>query len=450
LIIKNSSFRQPSLHFEFPGKIPVSPEFPHPTKAMNTVTGTESAELLALHGGKPEVSTPAPPLTHRWADEERELLNVMLEQNSLFYWNGPQTRLLIERFQKYYPLTYVMPCSSGTAGIHIAVEAAGIKPGDEVIVPPITDMGTVIGVLYQQAVPVFADLEPSTYNLDPADVRRRITPKTRAIIAVHLAGNPCRILELRKLADEHGLVLIEDCAQAWGAKFENQPVGTFGHIACYSLNDFKHIGCGDGGIVASSDERFGPMLQRCGDKAYDRLNGTKTPAFLAPNYRISEPQSAVAAAQMERMEVIALRRQALATRFSMQLADIAGILPHEVAPSAFCSYWFYLLRMEEGAFSVDRLQFVEALKAEGVTANAGYIPMPLYQFEVFRNHNFFGGQWPVRDMGLTTMDYRKVSCPNAEAIIKTCIQLKLHQGMDEAYIDGVARAFRKVAQHFRL
>jgi len=417
---------------------------------MSTTTKIESTALLALQGGNPEVSKPASPLTGRWGDEERELLNTMLEQNSLFYWKGPQTQLLIERFQKYYPLNYVMPCSSGTAGIHIAVQAAGIKPGDEVIVPPVTDMGTVIGVLYQQAVPVFADLEPGTCNLDPADVRRRITPKTRAIIAVHLAGNPCRILELRKLADEHDLVLIEDCAQAWGAKLNDQPVGTFGHIGCYSLNDFKHIGCGDGGIVASSDERFGPVLQKCGDKGYDRLRGTKTPAFLAPNYRISEPQSAVAAAQMDRMEAIASRRETLGTRLGRQLAGIPGILPHEVGPEAFCSYWFYLLRMEEGAFSVDRVQFVEALKAEGVTANPGYIPMPLYQFEVFRNHHFFGGQWPVRDMGLTTMDYREVSCPSAETTLKTCIQLKLHQDMDEDYIDGVARAFRKVAQYYHL
>ncbi len=373
----------------------------------------------------------------------------MLEQPSLFYWNGPQTKLLVGRFQKHYPLTHVMPCSSGTAAIHIAVATIGLKPGDEVIVSPITDMGTVIGILYQQAVPVFADLGATTYNLDPGDVRRRITPKTRAIIAVHLTGNPCPLRELRELADEHGLALIEDCAQAWGARYNGHPVGTVGHIGCYSLNDFKHIGCGDGGIVASSDPRFGPLLQKYGDKAYDRVGGTRNPEFLAPNYRISEPQSAVAAAQMERMVGITERRNQLGMRLISKIADIPGVRPPEIAREAFSSFWFFLLRLEEGAFSCDREQFVKALQAEGVIANAGYIPMPLYQYDLFKNHNFFGGEWPIRDLGLTQMDYRKVSCPNAEAILKSCVYLRLHEGMDEAYVDGTARALRKVAEHYR-
>src|SRR5262249_22757657 len=152
------------------------------------------------------------------------------------------------------PLQHVMPCSSGTAALHIAVAAAGIGPGDEVITSPITDIGTVIGVLYQQAVPVFADLERDTYNLDPADVKRKITPKTKAIIAVHLTGNPCAMDALKALALEHGLILIDDCAQAWGARYRGQPIGTQGHIACFSLQNAKQITCGDGGIVASSDE----------------------------------------------------------------------------------------------------------------------------------------------------------------------------------------------------
>lgn len=404
---------------------------------------------LALEGGKPEISVPAPEVPRRWGVAEKACLDAMLEQASLFYWKGPQTELLVQRFQKHYPLSYVMPCSSGTAAIHIAVATVQLKPGEEVIVPSITDMGTVIGILYQQAVPVFADLEPHTYNLDPADVRRRITPKTRAIVAVHLTGNPCNVRALWELADEHGLVLIEDCAQAWGAKFEGKPVGMFGHIGCYSLNDFKHIGCGDGGIVASSDERFGPLLQKYGDKAYDRVNGSKTPEFLAPNYRISELQSAVAAAQMEKMESIVNRRHALGMRLGSGIAGIPGVLPHEITPEAFSSFWFYLMRLDESAFTCDRAEFTKALCAEGVVASAGYIPLPLYQYDVFQNHNFFGGQWPVRDAGLTTMDYRNVSCPQAETILKTCIYLRIHQGMDEAYIGGAARAIRKVAEHYK-
>src|SRR5262249_45383036 len=145
-----------------------------------------SPARLALLGGEKAVREPLPRLV-RWGDPERERLDAMLGQDSLFYWKGPQTALLIERFRKTCPLPHVMSCSSGTAALHIAAAAAGIGPGDEVITSPITDMGTVIGVLFQQGVPVFADLGRDTYNLDPGDVAKRITPRTKAIIAVHLA-----------------------------------------------------------------------------------------------------------------------------------------------------------------------------------------------------------------------------------------------------------------------
>src|SRR5207247_5641227 len=143
---------------------------------------SSSAPKIALKGGEKAVKQ-SPKLPIRWGDPERERLNAMLGQDSLFYWKGPQTTLLLQRFKKICPLKYVMPCSSGTAALHIAVAAAGIGPGDEVITSPITDIGTVIGVIYQQGVPVFADLGASTYNLDPGDVERRIPPKATAIIA---------------------------------------------------------------------------------------------------------------------------------------------------------------------------------------------------------------------------------------------------------------------------
>ncbi|HWL55025.1 MAG TPA: DegT/DnrJ/EryC1/StrS family aminotransferase [Chthoniobacteraceae bacterium] len=377
----------------------------------------------------------------RWGIPELERLTAMLDQPSLFYWKGPQTAALLERFRQHYPFKEVMPCSSGTAAIHIAVAAAGIGPGDEVIVPPITDMGTVIGILYQQGVPVFADLDPHTYNLDPDDVRRRITPRTRAIVVVHLAGNPCPMERFQALAREHGLVLIEDCAQAWGSRWRDQPVGSFGDFGCYSLNDFKHISCGDGGLVGSSVERFAGQLQKFGDKAYDRVSGSRTPDVLAPNYRISEPQSAVAAAQLERMPEIANRRHRLGTRLGRQLEGVPGIVPHRVEPEAYCTYWFYLLRLADANL---RAEFVRRLQAEGVEGvGAGYLPMPLYRFPVFANHDFFGGRWPVRELGLTEMDYREVSCPVAEAITESAVRLTVHERMEEASIDFVADAIRR-------
>lgn len=402
---------------------------------------------LALEGGTPVVTRPQPRPV-RWGVPELRQLEEMLQQPSLFYWKGPQTALLTQRFQEHYPLEHVMPCSSGTAALHIAVAAAGVGPGEEVITSAITDMGTVIGILYQQAVPVFADLEPHRYNLDVEDVRRKITPKTRAIIAVHLTGNPCDLDGLKALADEHGLVLIEDCAQAWGALSRGRPIGTVGHIGCYSLNDFKHIGCGDGGIVASSDPRFGPVLQKYGDKAYNRGGGARMPDALAPNYRISEPQSAVAAAQMPRMWEISGARAARGRQLTALLADTPGIHPHYADPEDRWTCWFYMLRVDPEALSCDHKEFAKALGAEGVPAGAGYIGVPVYQYPIFQEHSFFAGRWPIKEFGLTDMDYTQVSCPETEAILNTCVQIPINEAMDEAWIEGVAEAVRKVAAHY--
>ena len=264
-------------------------------------------------------------------------------------------------------------CSSGTAAIHIAVAACGIGMGDEVITSPITDIGTVIGVIYQQGVPVFADLGAGTYNLDVADVERRITPKTKAIIAVHLCGNPCDLDALKALADRHNLILIEDCCQAWGAKYRGRPIGTVGHIACFSLQNSKHITCGDGGVVASNDERFGPRLQKFGDKGVDRIKRGGFQAF-STNYRMSEPQAAVAAAQLTRLEADRRTRARLGNLLSEKIAGIPGIRPHEVHPEDRAVYWFYFLRMDPKAFRCNRAEFVQALVAEGMfETSAGYI-----------------------------------------------------------------------------
>lgn len=412
-----------------------------PGDAKNAADSTK----LAVDGGAKAVKK-TPAKVKRLGEPERERLNALLEQDSLFYWKGPQTALLTERFQKTYPFKYVMPCSSGTAAIHIAVAAAGIAPGDEVITAPITDVGTVIGVIYQQAVPVFADLEPNTYNLNPNDVVRRITPKTKAIIAVHLAGNPCNMAALKAIADQYKLILIEDCAQAWGATYQGKPIGTIGHIACFSLQDSKHVTCGDGGIVASNDERFGPSLQKFGDKGMNRLNAKFE--VLGPNYRMSEPQAAIAAGQMTRLETIAGTRAKLGNLLTKEISGIGGLTPHSVSSTDRCVYWFYMLRFQPEKFKCPRDKFVAALKAEGVQASAGYIPTVIYQMDLFRQHAFFAGKWPVKDFGLTAMDYNTVKCPESEKILETSIRVMIRENMDEEYIRQVGEAFRKVAKHF--
>jgi dTDP-4-amino-4,6-dideoxygalactose transaminase len=404
-------------------------------------------EELAVHGGQPAITCELEP-RQRWGEAELEQLRQMVTQPSLFYWNGPQTNLMLERFREFYPLDYVMGCSSGTAALHIAVAAAGVGPGDEVITSPITDIGTLTGILYQQAVPVFADLGAHTYNLDPRSVREKITSKTKAIIAVHLAGNPCDLSALKVLCEEHDLVLIEDCAQAWGAMYDGQPIGTVGHIGCWSLNDFKHIACGDGGVVASNDPHFGPLLQKFGDKAYDRAGGAKRPDVLAPNYRISEPQSAVAAAQLAQMWELTEARVVAGRRLNELLQDVPGIHIHEARPQDRWTVWFYMFRVDPEVLSCSAAEFAEAMGAEGLPAGASYIGVPVYRYPMFQNHSFFAERWPIKEFGLTDMDYTKVCCPEAEAILQTCISFGVHEKTTDVWVEQAAAAIRKVAEYF--
>lgn len=410
-------------------------------------TTESTADKLAAEGGLKAVSRPSPKAA-RWGEPELQQLTAALKQNSLYYWNNTQTKLLMERFRAIYGHKFVQPCSSGSASLHIAVAAAGIAPGDEVITSGVTDIGTVIGVLFQQAVPVFADLEPQTGCLEPADVERKITPKTRAIIAVHLAGNPCKLAELKEIADKHKLILIEDCAQAWGALYRGKPVSSVGQIGCFSLQDSKHISCGDGGVVATGDEKLGPLLIKFGDKGTNRLNPKDTATALGANYRMSELQAAFVAAQLTRLEGIAARRSRLGNLLTEELAGVPGVLTHQVRPEDRCVYWFYLARLVPEKLRCDRATFVKALGAEGANFNPGYIAVPVYGMPMFQNHSFFAGHWPARECGLTNMDYTKVKCPETEAILKTCMLFRVSEAMDEDYIRQVAKAVRKVAKYY--
>ena len=413
--------------------------------ASSTPAAAAPTDKLAIDGGAKAV-TATSSKGPRFGEAERSQLEAAINQDHLFYWKGPQTTLLIERFKEVTPLEHVMTCTSGTAALHIAVNAAGIQPGDEVITSTVSDIGTVIGIIYQQGVPVFADLGPSTLTLDPADVERKITKKTKAIIAVHLCGNPSKMKELRAIADKHKLVLIEDCAQAWGAKYQGESIGMVGDIACWSLQNSKHITCGDGGVVASSHPVYGPRLQLCGDKGFNRSEG-KWQGF-GTNYRMSETQAAVVAGQITRLEEIASTRARLGDLLTEGIQDIPGIAPHEVAKGDRCVYWFYMFRIDPDAFTCDRATFYKALRAEGVGCTTGYIRIPLHRNPVFLNHAFFNGHWPIKEQGLTNMDYTKVDIPEAEKILVTGMRVFIHESNTDEQMRQSAAAIRKVASHY--
>lgn len=391
---------------------------------------------------------------NRFGDGEKRELSEAIDQNTLFYWSGNKVKKFTEKFAGMCGVPYCVAASSGTAAIHTALVAVGVTAGDEVITTPITDMGTVIGIFNQNAVPVFADVDPRTYNLDPASVEEKITDRTKAIVVVHLAGNAADMDAVMNLAHRHGVAVVEDCAQAYGCTVGDRPVGTFGDAGCYSLNDFKHISAGDGGMMITENETIYRRAFRFVDKNYDRAgwNGgsMRSVEFLGQNYRMSELQGAVASAQLDRVESVASVRQKYGDRITQGISALPGISPPRVADGVRSSYWFYMFRIDEEKAGVSRDDFSKALEAEGIPNQPGYIPCCIYEYDMFRNKNVYPGSDLPFSIGRDpeSIRYEKGLCPVAEEVLKTAVRLNISEFFTEQDIEDTVRAVEKVSRYF--
>jgi perosamine synthetase len=412
----------------------------HGEQAMNKA----AIDLPAIAGGAPIKRTPYGK-ENRYGAEELEQLRQALEQDTLFYAQGKKVFELERAFAKYCGTKHAIACSSATAAIHAALIALRISPGDEVIVPPITDMGSVLPILWQGAIPVFADLDPHTYNMSAQTVERSISPKTRAIIAVHLAGNACDLDALSRQAADRGIALIEDCAQAHGATYRGKPLGSFGTIGCYSFNEFKHISCGDGGVCVTNDDDLAKKMRLSTDKAYDRSPGARRePEFLANNYRMTELQGAVALAQLGKLESIISRRRNWCGRLSERLANLPGLALPKITPHCNPSWWFYMLCVVPAQLGTNADEFAAALKAEGVPAAAHYIGMCVYEYALFKNRSAFErGEHPF-----ATRDYTRERCPVAKSILDTCVIVHVNQAYTEQDLEDTVGAFERVVKWY--
>ncbi|MEZ4637827.1 MAG: DegT/DnrJ/EryC1/StrS family aminotransferase [Caldilineaceae bacterium] len=406
---------------------------------------TQTPHRPAIAGGTPAKQTPYG-AERRYGEEELGELEEALNQGTLFYAQGKKVHQLEEEFAKKNGVAYAVATSSGTATIHAAMIAVGISPGDEVIVSPITDMGSIVPILYQGAVPVFADLDPHTYVLDLASVESLITEKTRAVLAVHLAGNPCPMDELMALGERHNFHVIEDCAQAFGATYKGRPIGAIGHIGCFSYNEFKHISCGDGGLAVTNDENLALRLRLATDKSYNRTaqGAERNPKFLANNYRMTELQGAVAVAQLHKLDDIVARRRTWCAELSRQLADLPGIHLPAITPGGDTSWWFYMLRVDPAILGASTDEFASALQAEGLRASAHYIGHCIYEYPIFVEHSAFErGHHAYMDY-----TYGKGLCPNAEAILDTCVMLAINQAYTATDLAETILGVRRVVDWF--
>ena len=389
----------------------------------------------------------------RFGAEEMKELKEALAQQTLFYVTGTKVKGLCANFGKMIGAKHVVATSSGTAAIHVALGVVGIRPGDEVVTSPITDFGTVIGILYQNAIPTFADLDPHTYNMTPASIEKAITRKTRAVLVVHLAGNPADMTGILKVAKRHSLAVIEDCAQSILARYKGRPVGTIGDVGCFSLNDWKHISVGDGGLVVTNRDEWALKMAMFADKNYRRTQGgspLREIAMLAPNYRMTELQGAVGLAQLRKVTRICRRRNAVGDGYTKGITGIPGVHPHRVTPGGWCTYWFYMFRVDPGLLGCSRDEFTQALVAEGLAASAGYIPTPVYQWEIFRNLTVYPGSGCPYDCRHTRKGIRYPAglCPESERILRTAIKLPVSEFFTATDVRETVAGIRKVAAYY--
>ena len=325
-----------------------------------------------------------------FGEEEILLLREVIESGTLNCTKGTQVKLFENEFANRYDVPHCRAVSSGTAACHTAYAALDLEPGTEVITTPITDMGAIGPLLYQQLIPVFADVDPISLNMTPESIEAKISDRTGAIVVTHLFGNPCDMKGIMEVANRHRIPVIEDCAQAYLATIDGKLTGTFGVIGCFSMQQGKHITCGEGGMMITSDPALARRMVLFSDKAWGYGDPKPDHYFLAPNYRLTELQGAVARAQLRKLDSNVAKRLKAALWMNQKLANIPGITLPISREGDQHTYWRYPLIIDSDVIPGGSDAFGSALKERGVYCMPRYIQKPAFECQVLRDQNTFG------------------------------------------------------------
>jgi len=323
-------------------------------------------------------------------EEEIEMLKRVVASGTLNCTKGTVVKEFEKRFAMMYGVPFCRTTTSGTASIHTAVAAINPEPGDEIITTPITDMGAITPIIYQTAIPIFADVDPLTYNVTAETIAPRISRRTKAIMATHLFGNSCEMDPIMDLARSHNLPVIEDTCQSYLAEYKGRLLGTIGDIGCFSLQQGKHMTTGEGGIVVARDGNYSRRMWLFVDKAWGYGDPRPDHYFLAPNYRMTELQGAVALAQLDKVEGVVERRIATAQKLTGLIKDVPGVSPPKITPDSKHVYWKYPLRIDDDIIQGGVDPFAAKLKERGIFNAPRYIQKPAFMCQVLKERNTFG------------------------------------------------------------
>ena len=415
-------------------------------------------DRLAILGGSKVITRPFKRY-NPIGEEEVEAAKAVVEGGVLSQflgsWNpdffgGPKVREFERASEAYFGVKHAVTVNSWTSGLIAAVGAIGVEPGDEIIVSPWTMCASATAILQWNAIPVFADIEPETFCLDPASVEANITPYTKAIMAVDIFGHSADIDALMAIAGRHGLKVITDAAQAPGALYHNKYAGTMAHVGGYSLNYHKHIHTGEGGILVTDDDTIADRLRLIrnhaeavvGDKGVTDLRN-----MLGYNFRLGELECAIGIEQLKKLKSLVARRQRAAERLTQGLRGLPGVRTPIVKPDCTHVYYIYPIVLDVEQLGIPRARIIEALAAEGVAGlEPGYACihlLPLYQQKIAYGSKGF--PW-TSDICHRDVDYRKGICPVAETLHESS-HIGFEIGMSELTddeVDSIVRVFRKV------
>jgi perosamine synthetase len=393
-------------------------------------------ETLALHGGVPVRATTLPYARHSVDDRDADAVLAALRSDWLT--TGP----LVGAFERAVASTvgarHGVALNSGTAALHASVAAAGIRPGDEVITSPLTFVASANAVLYCGGTPVFADVDPETLMLEPDAARRAVTPRTRALLPVDFAGQPCDHDALAVVARAHGLTVIEDAAHAFGAEYHGRPVGTLVDLTVFSFHPAKVITTGEGGLVTTDRDDLAARLRAFRNHGFEtdfRERLARRAAYspmteLGFNYRLTDVQCALGLSQMSKLDQFLKRRNEIAERYAGALAGVPALRRPAVRADVRHAWHIYPVLLELERLTADRDTIVAALRAENIGVAIHYVPAywhPYYE----------------------RLGYARGLCPRAEAAFERLVSLPLFPSMSNSDVDDVVAAVAKVVGYYR-
>lgn len=395
-------------------------------------------EKLAIFGGTPVRETKI--FYGRQCIEQDDIDAVVETLKGDLITCGPKVEALEEKLCEVTGAKYAVVVANGTAALHLAALAAGFGEGDEVIVSAITFAASSNCVLYCGAKPVFADIRPDTYNVDPEAVRRLITPRTKGIVAVDFTGQAVEHDELRALCEEHGLTLIEDAAHAIGTKYKGRPVGSIADLTCFSFHPVKTVTGGEGGAVTTNDEGLYRRLMRVRTHGITRnreemVHPTDALWYneqveLGYNYRMTDFQAALLLSQLNKLPRFSARRKEIVRRYDEAFSQMPELFVQREIPESDTTRHLYVLRLNPERLTCDRRQFFDALYAENTCPQVHYLPVYW--------HSYY-----------EKLGYGKGLCPNAERYYEEVMSIPLYYGMTDEDVEDVVRAVKKVVAHYR-